>query len=255
MLWRVVAAFLALGGAAFYCGTPRSLRIAGRMKTTIQFAGILLLASVLGAGAALVLKRGGSADRKFEQTAAAIPVSRAPSESDWLIVPGVRVDRVTAETSEVDLREMYGSDRIVDSSIEAEGDSYPATLVTIDENSMLITWKDAAQRKGPQQVKIQGSRWKTAEGVGFGTTLKELEALNGGPFSVSGCCWDGANLAFGFSPRGKLSRYESEEGRLLLRFATYSDPTGEVAGDGEFTSAHPVLQAANPAVGEISVGF
>ena len=50
-----------------------------------------------------------------------------------------------------------------------------------------ISWMNEKARKIPNvMVRGAGSAWKTADGIAVGTTLAEIERLNGKPFKLSG---------------------------------------------------------------------
>jgi hypothetical protein len=116
--------------------------------------------------------------------------------SDYKIVPGTRVGTVAAHASEGRLMRRYGKNRVRRDriAIDDEGGSRLGTVLfprSVDE--LKIVWRDRAFDRARHVVlSSAGSRWKTRDGVGVGTTLKELEIANGGEFEFAAFAWDGA---------------------------------------------------------------
>src|SRR5262249_25189227 len=132
-----------------------------------------------------------------------------------------------------------------------------------------ITWNND-QPRHPAMIFICRSednhacQWRTADGVGIGTTLRELEKANGGPFEMVGWGSDvGGNLT---SFQG--GRLEKELlGALALTLVPRIDRNGDylprltnrefaqVQGEKFLLSSHPVLQKLNPYVGVVLLLF
>jgi hypothetical protein len=99
-------------------------------------------------------------------------------------------------------------------------------------------------------------RWHTSTGIGFGTTLKDLERRNGKPFHMTGFGFDLGGNIISFEG-GKLAR---ELTGLLLTLGPQNDEDGEyfpkvtqdetstVQGDKIISSNDPVMQKLNPQV-------
>lgn len=194
--------------------------------------------------------------------------------ADWLIVPGERVGPLTASSSAADLIQAYGAENVRDESYPlGEGESEPGTVVFPDDvtKRMVILWNDLEKKQGPLAVRIDGpaSLWKTAEGLGVGTTLKRVEELNGKPFRLYGFEWDyGGQLVDSNGGSLKDLPHEDPEGgfrggALLLTFQpdppvaekVPADQYAQVSGDSTFESSHPVMQALDPRVAVITVNF
>src|SRR5262249_44865910 len=110
-------------------------------------------------------------------------------------------------------------------------------------------------------------RWRTSDGIGFGTSLKELERRNGKPFEMMG--W-GTNVE-GYSVGGDLTSFHGGPlGRqlscLVLTLTPQTNDKGDyvptlsaeelAAVQGEIlSSSHPVLQKLNPRVGFMRMEF
>jgi len=109
---------------------------------------------------------------------------------DWLIVPGERVGPITAKTSETALEALYGVENVERVEVYVgEGSTVPGTAVYPHELTQRteIIWQDDT-RTVPKEVVLTGdaSAWRTREGISLGTTLQEIERLNGLPFRLAG---------------------------------------------------------------------
>jgi hypothetical protein len=128
--------------------------------------------------------------------------SSAPAALDTLIVPGKRAGAITTKTTYADLVKIYGKQRLTATKVYGpEGQVvFPGTLVTLGKNrSVTVAWKDAKKLQ-PLQVIIGDSTWKTAEGIGIGTTLSKLRQVLG-EFKITGLGWDYGNQVVQLSPK------------------------------------------------------
>ncbi|HTS27971.1 MAG TPA: hypothetical protein VMH81_18980 [Bryobacteraceae bacterium] len=196
---------------------------------------------------------------------AALAAQTAPAQ-DWTIVAGLRVGPIAATAVRADLPRLFPTGAVEDDEIELdEGMLQAATLVYKNDPSqaLAISWDGKGPQAHPRQIFIchglrRGAcRWQVAGGIRFGTTLAELESLNGGHFTLSGfgfnyggnvTSWDG----------GKLARLDCG-GRVVLTLdgartgGRYSVPmTPEevhaVRGDRPISSSTPAMQKLNPRV-------
>jgi hypothetical protein len=168
------------------------------------------------------------------------------------------------------LRTLFGPDNVTSIDVDiGEGFSEPGASVYPDDPTqrLEILWRDDT-RTAVREVRLSGesTRWHTAEGISLGTTLKELEALNGFPFRLSGFAWDygGTVVDCGRGRLRALGCNGDSGGRqnlsLLLRLHPSDDARRmpdyyEVLGEREFSSGHPAMQALNPGVYQIIVLF
>lgn len=186
---------------------------------------------------------------------AGAPAMLAAQNDDFLIVPGERVGAITSDASEDSLRAIYGDDR-VESVLVAlrEGFVCEGSRVLFDNGESLeITWLDVEAKAAPAAVHVNGASWRTGAGVGLGTTLRELEGINGKPFRLAGFSWDGSGSIISWGG-GRLAEERARGMAIMLM------PDGEayervgwreaaqVDGDIEFSSGHPVMQKLNPRV-------
>jgi hypothetical protein len=110
------------------------------------------------------------------------------AQSDlWLILASGESGSIKAHTTRAELVRMYGPANVVDQDIDmGEGDMEPATFLFPEdpERQLEIVWKDPSTKVEPASAEIRGkkSRWHAAHGVTLGTSVSELERINGRPF-------------------------------------------------------------------------
>jgi hypothetical protein len=102
--------------------------------------------------------------------------------------------------------------------------------------------------------------WKTAEGITKGTTMQQLERLNGRMLRILGFgVDDGGSVSWG---GGRLQSLR--DGGVLLRLSpsqaaeaqpSFKQNFHQVEGDRFFSSGHPAMQAINPRVEKIVFWF
>lgn len=191
----------------------------------------------------------------------------APAESattEWLIVPGERVGKITSASTEADIIAAYGAEHVRDDEFHVgEGEMVPCTAVFPEEDAkrIMVLWEDADTKTKPMAVSVDGvgSVWKTASGLGVGTPLTVVEELNGKPFMLYGFGWDYGGRVSDFAG-GVLG---TPEGALQVEFQLNyeSDPppaddlVNQVSGDAEFSSSNPVMHQLNPTVYSVVVGL
>lgn len=184
------------------------------------------------------------------------------SKSDTLnntsIVPGKSVGVVTAKTTRADLVEMFGESKLKDDVVlEDEGTiSVPATKVNLGgEKYFTVTWEEDT-RKTLLYVRDIGPVWKTPEGIGVGTTFKELQEKLG-DFKLTGLGWDYGG--FINLETTKLSEYQ---GKISLKVAPseeaikkYPQQHQALLGDRELSSTNPNWQPLDMKVSQMTVHF
>ena len=198
--------------------------------------------------------------------AAAILLSScaAPPQSS-LIVQGQSVGAITPDTTEEDLIELFGVDAVSAADVElGEGFvCHGAEIAFADEETLKLIWRDADNRAGVSEVVVNGSRWHTEGGVKLGLSLKELERINGGPFTLSGFGWDYGGTV-GTWEGGKLSlALPAARHNVVIRLfpprERFDDLTAAeqtaVSGDQTLDSDHPVMQKLNPAISDLRILF
>ncbi len=184
--------------------------------------------------------------------------------ADFLIVPGVRVGPVNQKSTERSLLALPGAGAKSAQIYMGEGFEEPGVTLYPDDPArrLEVVWR--GDPPTPASVwfcwylapRQSGCRWRTAAGVSMGTTLKELERLNGKPFKVLGSGFDGSGLVSSFGD-GKLASYDQRL-RLYLGLMTAGltrQEAAAVTGDRVISSSHPVLQKLNPRIGVMRLDF
>jgi hypothetical protein len=176
----------------------------------------------------------------------------------WLFDTIPAGDLVHADDSESDLVRRLGAGNVrADTVWLPEGMFAIGTALYPGDSARRvdITWSDTMARARPEFIRVsRGSGWRIAPGAGIGTSLEELEALNGGPFEMTGFGWDYAGTVIGWSG-GRLDSLWSD--RVIVRLAPADDAPaeleGQVLGDRDYPSEHPAMQSLNPTVYEILI--
>lgn len=210
-------------------------------------------------------------------TIALCPLSALGNEADplWLITPGLAVGPITRPASESDLIKLFGKENITSQklAVDNEGMEYQEGTVIYTNDplkKLSILWSDPKNKKNLKRVKLYGDKsyWKLAGGVSLGTSLKELERLNGGEFIFWGFGWDAGGFVKTWS-NGKLekkfggkvgigldtiSRVKKPDATLVPDNITENEYFS-VQGEREFSSSNPIMQKINPTIRQIFVGF
>jgi hypothetical protein len=178
----------------------------------------------------------------------------------WRFGPN-RFGPITAHTKEVDLRREFGDSAVTSARIElGEGETTPGTVLfpTDSLRRAEVIWRDTVNLQGPTRIVLRGNRslWQASRGVSLGTTLKELERLNGRPFTLAGFGWDYAGVIIDWKG-GALDS-------ALTGIKLYLNPVPEqhqstayaqVLGDRDYSSSAAAMQQLDPKVTQIFVDF
>lgn len=176
----------------------------------------------------------------------AVRANSAPppaAKQENLIIPGKRVGLITPGMSADEIRKVYGAKNLVMAQIPiAEGAFLEgAKLFAGSDRELQLIWKDGDPKKILSDVNVIGSAWVFESGIRVGSTLLEVEKINGKPFMMSGFDWDYGGYAVDFQG-GKLKN-------LGLRF-TYGTRQIDLSlvGDKSISSGDSKLRALNPTV-------
>ena len=219
------------------------------------------LVAAIGFLAGCSQRQGGSPACDSSGTRTMTPAPAPVTSGQWQIVPGRSADFITPESSEKDLAQHYGASVVKSQRIDiGEGETAPGTVLFPSDSGrrMEIIWQDTVKRARPARLILRGgrTRWSLNGGVSLGTSLPELERLNGGPFKLAGFGWDYSGVVYDWS-RGRLDS-------LLPGVKVYLDPGPkayesapykQVLGDTEYSSDLPAMHQLSPAVYQIFVDF
>ena len=162
---------------------------------------------------------------------------------DRKIIPNESVGLITSSTTKSALNKLY------------EGIDIKGTEVIFDNtaDNITIEWNDGNLTPKIIRIKNLNSNWKTKEGVGIGSTIKEVEKANGKPFTIYGYEID-VYLA------GTVKNWNSGNLQgLNLQFKITKEIPVEVymkmMGDRGILSNNPLLEKAGLQVENITVEF
>jgi len=175
----------------------------------------------------------------------------------WLILVSGESAPINAHTTRQDLVRAYGAPNVVDQDIDVgEGETQPGTVVFPKDPARLIeiVWRDPDKKTQPSFAQIQGStsRWKAAHSVSLGTSLKEMEHLNGRSFTLAGFGWDYSGTVLSWEKGALAEELDGGHGRVIVRLDSPSNgqapdaDQSQVLGDRDFSSGNPVMQKLNP---------
>jgi hypothetical protein len=179
----------------------------------------------------------------------------------WHITPGRAAGVINSHMTEAGLVAVFGRNNVTWGEVGlGEGETSPGTILFARDpgRRIEILWTDNERRMLPKQAQVLGSgksRWETTAGISLGTSLKELEQLNGKSFRLFGFdvdyegtvrSWDGGNLAKNLGDSGVTIRLKPSK-----KTKATADELATIVGYTEFHSDEPVMQKANPEIYEI----
>ncbi len=201
--------------------------------------------------------RGGSIFRLtgFVFLVTAIGLGQA-AHDPWLILANGEKGSINAHTTRQDLVRTYGASNVVDQDVDiGEGETERGTVVFPKDaqRSIEILWKDPDKKTKPASATISGKRshWHAVHGISLGTSLSELERLNGRPFKLAGFGWDYSGTVTSWENGALAADLDGGDGRVILRLDSHTPQAvdkdvAQVEGDGDFSSSHSVMQKLNP---------
>jgi|AntRauTorckE5430_2_1112549.scaffolds.fasta_scaffold03866_1 hypothetical protein len=178
-----------------------------------------------------------------EVAAAASTPATALTPADRTFLPGKRIGAITSGMQLADLERMFGADQVVPATLYGpEGITYEGFrfLPGTDDELEMVIYEEGISATASKP----GGHWASAKyGVRVGTSLAELNRLNGKPFKLSGFGWD-----YG----GSVTDWEGgalEGHGVTLNYDAYlMDEDGpfyeQALGDIELMSDLPALQDA-----------
>lgn len=183
-----------------------------------------------------------------------------PADPEWQITGRGSAGPLTAESSEAELRRHYGGS-VERTRIQlGEGETTPGAVLYPGDSLRRaeIVWHDTVKRSRPARLILRGSqsRWQAGPGISLGTSLQELERLNGRPFTLAGFGWDYGGVIVDWGGGALDSSLAGIKLYLDPGPAQYeSAPYSQVLGDRDYSSSLPAMQQLNPRVAQIFVDF
>jgi hypothetical protein len=165
-------------------------------------------------------------------------------KNTFLIRPGVGFGDFTDELAKADLMRLLGKNRIMPRPFYlGEGESAPGLVLYPDSPEEVEVLLDEEGFPIMYRIQEEGGEWATAEGLKIGSSLVDLEKINGQPFKLTGFDWD-----YG----GTVTNWNGGTfvGKDLLVVLGYDSDAAQFAeediqqlmGDQEITSTLPALR-------------
>ncbi len=204
----------------------------------------------------------------------------SPDSTQFRVVPGQQFGAISPTASHADLVRVFGAGNVHQSRVYcAEGScNEPGTVVVVPgcSDSLEVFWQDTVALSRPSLVtaalslgeygdsSVRGC-WRTPQGLGIGTTLRELEGFNSAPFQLAPLGeWDYAGYVGPWLGGRLASLLEPASGpRVGLRvdfltngalapaqFDSVSKPDRD-----SLRSDEPLLRRLNPRVVELFMMF
>jgi hypothetical protein len=187
-----------------------------------------------------------------------IIVAQSSTSNNTTIVPGKSVGAITKKTKKADLVKIFGASKLQDGKTAFFGGDveFHSTTVKLGKNadSLDVLWKDQ-KRTQVAGVMVYDPKWKTAEGIGAGTTLTTLRQ-KAGEFKFSGFGWDYGGIIQ--LQNTKLSKYQSITIQMDIgsnAYEKYPDEAQYASGDKQLLSQDPKLKNLNISVSRMIVMF
>jgi hypothetical protein len=187
-----------------------------------------------------------------------ITIAQSSASKNTTIIPSKSVGAISKKTKRADLVKMFGASKLKDEkTLFFGGDAeFPGTKVKLgkDESSLIVLWKDE-KRTQALGVIVYDPKWKTAEGIGTGTTLNTLRQ-KAGEFKFSGFGWDYGGIMQ--LQNTKLSKYNGITIQMDVdenSYQKYPDDAQYVSGDKQLSSQDPKLKRLNISVSRMIVMF
>ena len=172
----------------------------------------------------------------------------------WLCVPGKQVGLIKNTSTEADIIQAYGKENVLRRTIGlGEGETAEGTVVFPDtDNEIIIEWVKSKAFQKPAKIRMEKANgsWKTGQGIGVGTTLAQLQAINGKDFKFAGFEWDYSGIANNWQG-GNIDKQITVFLEANKPEAIYPD----LIGDALFESSHPKAKAADLRVRTLVIGL
>lgn len=174
------------------------------------------------------------------------------------INPGRNVGPISGQTTQEELRRAFPSGAVAFTDVAlGEGFTRPGAVVYPDDDALRleVLWTDTLEVPRAEMVVLRGdtSAWHTPDGLSLGTTLAELESINGRPFRLTGFGWDYSGTVVDWNG-GRLAP-DSGSHRLVVRLLPddADDVPSRLLGDSDFASDDSAMAVLAPHVTEIYV--
>ena len=172
--------------------------------------------------------------------------------TDRTIVPGQRVGAITKATPPAALAKIFGTAKVRYAQVPiAEGDKAGgAYILAKTQDELQVGFHQ--NKKRIEFIRIVGRNWKTENGIHIGSSLADLERINGAPFELSGFDWD-----YGGIVQRRAQDKLSKDLAITLRPTknVTEAENNQVSGDRKLPSSHPVLKKMGVVVSSLVISW
>ncbi len=164
-------------------------------------------------------------------------------------------------TSEKSLIGYFGAKNVKRQKVQlGEGETADGTVIYPNDakRRASFVWKNTKKRDLAETIYVcdTPSLWRLPNQITTGTSLIELEKMNGKPFKMSGFDWDYGGNVLSWNG-GKLeSALKSKSGKVsatLQLVPTSKHYPDELIGDREILSSNANMRKLNPTVGTVNI--
>jgi hypothetical protein len=192
-------------------------------------------------------------------TAKAKPATTVPR----IIEPGSRLGPVTAQSTLESLRGLVGAKAVTLELVQSEdGKSRQAGAVIYSGDAkkrIELAWADTVAKARPLWARVRNSSswWHTPAGVHVGSTLTDLEKLNGRAFTVTSFRGGERRSRVHSWNKGVLADELEKNARIWLAVpsSTTKAQMTPLSQGNLLPSGDPPLRHVNPYVSEITIRF
>ncbi len=173
----------------------------------------------------------------------------------WKIVPGKSAGPINENTSEQDLISVFGKDNVKRKKIHiGEGLFLNGHILFEDQkNECELLWIEGLKPPVERLIFTKpNSSWHLENGLSVGSTLEEINELNGRPFRFYGFAWDMGGLVISWE-NGNMASIADDSLVIFLSPKDPEDIPNEVIGDKEISSDNQGLIDLNIRVSRIEV--
>jgi hypothetical protein len=188
------------------------------------------------------------------------------------VAPAGLEPEITLETTEAGLIERFGARSVSRAKIhlpEMTPEQEPTGTVLFaaaPARRLEIIWQDEGTRARPALARARGfgtasGVWAVAPGITLGTTLVDIERMNGAGVRLTGFGWDYSGTIVDWRA-GKLASLRTGAPRVFVRLAPFEATANKLAsdyrqvlGDRDVPSDHPAMRALEPRVYSIELEF
>jgi hypothetical protein len=185
-----------------------------------------------------------------------------PTDPAHLIVGGRRVGPIKAFLKRADLEKQLGlkPTEIKDGTMDYFGN--PRTITDLwpedPARRLILLWTDEKQEK-LYSVLIRGTSWQTQEGIGVGTTMRKIHALNGRPYHFASFMGSQPGIIIDLHGGRLVDSLKAMRFIFTPKVPAYETLTAAekqaLTEPGEFSSESPLGIKLNPRVETIELIF